>query len=100
MILRDAIDHYVAWRRAHGARFITSARALYQFRKGVPEHVCCDAVTEREVRRFLDGTGPLTRWRAGKYGALAGFYRYAISSPPACQCHAGLCRTTFASSAA
>ena len=79
MILRDAIDHYVAWRRAHGARFITSARALYQFRKGVPEHVCCDAVTEREVRRFLDGTGPLTRWRAGKYGALAGFYRYAIS---------------------
>ena len=47
MILRDAIDHYVAWRRAHGAQFITSARALYQFRKGVPEHVCCDAVTER-----------------------------------------------------
>ena len=36
MILRDAIDHYVAWRRTHGARFITSARALYQFRKGVP----------------------------------------------------------------
>jgi site-specific recombinase XerD len=79
MILRDAIDHYVAWRRAHGARFITSARALYQFCKGVSEHVCCDAVTETEVRRFLDGTGPLTRWRAGKYGALAGFYRYAIS---------------------
>ena len=37
MILRDAIDHYVAWRRAHGARFITTARALYQFRKGVPD---------------------------------------------------------------
>ena len=79
MILRDAIDHYVAWRRAHGARFVTSARALYQFCKGVPDQVSCDAVTETEVRRFLDGTGPLTRWRAGKYGALAGFYRYAIS---------------------
>ncbi|HKJ61121.1 MAG TPA: tyrosine-type recombinase/integrase [Hyphomicrobiales bacterium] len=79
MILRVAIDHYVAWRRAHGARFITSARALYQFCKSVPEQVCCDAVTEEEVRRFLAGTGPLTRWRAGKYGALAGFYRYAIS---------------------
>jgi hypothetical protein len=50
MILRDAIDHYVAWRRAHGARFITSARALYQFCNGVPEHVCCDAVRETEVR--------------------------------------------------
>ena len=79
MILRDAIDHYVAWRRAHGARFITSARALYQFCKSVPEQVCCDAVTEMEVRRFLAGSGPLTRWRANKYGALAGFYRYAIS---------------------
>ena len=53
MILRDAIDHYVAWRRAHGARFITSARALCQFCKSVPEQVCCDAVTEMEVRRFL-----------------------------------------------
>ena len=79
MILRDAIDHYVAWRRAHGARFITSARALYQFCKSVPEQVRCDAVTEMEVRRFLAGSGPLTRWRANKYGALAGFYRYAIS---------------------
>jgi site-specific recombinase XerD len=79
MILRDAIDHYVAWRRAHGARFITTAQTLHQFCKSVPEHACCDMVTERQVRRFLDGTGPLTRWRAGKYGALAGFYRYAIS---------------------
>lgn len=79
MILRDAIDNYVAWRRVHGARFVTTARALYQFCQSVPEHVCCDAVTEKEVRRFLDGTGPLTRWRAGKYGALAGLYRYAVS---------------------
>jgi integrase/recombinase XerD len=79
MILHDAVDHYVEWRRAHGARFITSARALYLFCKSVPEQVCCDMVTEGQVRQFLDGTGPLTRWRAGKYGALAGFYRYAIS---------------------
>lgn len=79
MNLRNAVDHYVAWRRDHGARFITTARTLCQFCQNIPEHVCCDAVTEREVRRFLDGTGPLTRWRAAKYGALAGFYRYAIS---------------------
>jgi site-specific recombinase XerD len=79
MMLRDAVDHYVVWRRNHGARFITSARTLYQFCKDVPEHTCCNAVTENEVRRFLDGAGPLTRSRANKYGALAGFYRYAIS---------------------
>ena len=79
MILRDAIDRYVGWRRAHGARFISSARVLYRFCKRVPDHTCCDAVTEPEVRQFLAGNGPLTRYRANKYGALAGFYRYAIS---------------------
>ena len=36
MILREAIDHYVAWRRTHGARFITTARALCQFCKVSP----------------------------------------------------------------
>ena len=79
MILRDAIDDYVAWRRAHGARFLTSAHVLYRFCKRVPDHLCCDAVTERDVRQFLAGNGPLTRYRANKYSALAGFYRYAIS---------------------
>ena len=33
MILRDAIDDYVAWRRDHGARFLTSAHVLYRFCK-------------------------------------------------------------------
>lgn len=79
MILRDAIDRYVAWRRAHGARFITSASTLYQFCNSLPERVGCDEVAEDDVRRFLAGTGPLTRYRANKYGALAGFYRYAVS---------------------
>jgi hypothetical protein len=50
MILREAIDHYVAWRRSHGARFTTSARALDQFCNSVSGHVCCNAVTEEEVR--------------------------------------------------
>lgn len=79
MNLCKAIDQYVAWRRAHGARFGTSAWTLHQFCKNFPELTCCDAVTVKEVRRFLVGTGPLTRTRANKYGALAGFYRYAIS---------------------
>ncbi len=79
MILRDSIDRYVAWRQAHGARFITSARTLYQFSRGFPDCTCCDAVTEDDIRRFLAGAGPLTRWRSNKYGALAGFYRYAVS---------------------
>ena len=32
-----------------------------------------------QVLDYLAGNGPLTRYRENKYGALAGFYRYAIS---------------------
>ena len=79
MILHDAIDRYVAWRRAHGAKFVTSAGLLDCFRKHVGGNIDCDAVGEAAALSFLAGNGPLTRSRANKYGALASFYRYAIS---------------------
>ena len=46
MILRDAIDAYVAWQQAHGARFITSARLLHSFCQHVGGDIGCDAVEE------------------------------------------------------
>ena len=79
MTLRDAMESYIAWRRSHGARFTTSARILSRFCRGFPGGTGCDGVHESDVRRFLAGTGPLTRTRANRYGALAGFYRFAIS---------------------
>ena len=79
MILREAIDSYVAWRRIHGAKFDTAVGLLNRFCSHVGANVPCDAVTEGHVLGFLAGKGPLTRQRANKHGALAGFYRYAIS---------------------
>ena len=79
MILRDAITDYIAWRQAHGAKFHSSASVLHCFCKHVGGHTGCDAVAEADVLGFLAGNGSLTRYRANKYGALAGFYRYAIS---------------------
>ena len=79
MTLREAVSHYVAWQRSHGARFVTGAAILQRFCKSLPGRTRCDTVTQGAVRRFLDGNGPLTRSRANRYGALAGFYRYAIS---------------------
>ena len=80
MTLRDTIDAYIAWRRSHGARFITSAHMLHSFCQFVGGcGIGCDAVEKADVLRFLVGKGPLTRYRANKYGALAGFWRYAIS---------------------
>ena len=79
MILRDAITDYIAWRQAHGAKFHSSASVLHCFCKHVGGHTGCDAVAVADVLGFLAGNGSLTRYRANKYGALAGFYRYAIS---------------------
>ena len=77
--LRDAIDHYIAWQRSHGVKFVSGVYLLNSFCRGFHQDTECDAVTEAQVRAFLAGNGPLTRSRATRYGALAGFYRYAIS---------------------
>ena len=79
MILQDAIDRYVAWRQAHGAKFGTGARLLHYFSRHVGENIDCGSVADADVLSFLAGNGQLTRYRATKYSALTGFYRYAIS---------------------
>ena len=79
MTLRDAIDQYTAWRQAHGMKFRGSAEVLYLFLKSNDGEIDCDAVTSAQVCTFLTGNRPLSGYRAKKYTALAGFYRYAIS---------------------
>ena len=79
MKIRDAIGQYIAWRQTHGTQFKSGSALLHCFLKGIDREISCDAVTEAQVRSFLGGKGPLTRYRTNKYAALAGFYRYAIS---------------------
>ena len=79
MKLRDAIDQYIHWRQDHGAKFKSPGEILHLFVKSVDSKTTCGAVTNPQVCAFLVGKGPLTRSRANKYAALAGFYRYAIS---------------------
>jgi integrase len=79
MTLREAIDQYVAWRRAHGAIYNNSSNLLNRFLKNIDDPTDCGSVTKAQVLAFLAGAGPLTRDRENKYSTLAGFYRYAIS---------------------
>ena len=79
MTLREAIDRYIEWQRSHGAKFESSAHTLLRFARGIDREIDCAAVTRSQVLAYLVGNGPLTRSRENKYGALAGFYRYAIS---------------------
>jgi site-specific recombinase XerD len=79
MTLREAIEQYVLWRQAHGAKFTAARNLLRQFLRHANGDARCDAVTAAQVLAFLAGKGPLTRHRENKHYALAGFWRYAIS---------------------
>ncbi len=79
MTLREAIERYIAWRRAHGAKFTSGANVLRCFLRYTHGDAACDSVTTTQVLAFLAGKGPLTRYRENKYYALTGFWRHAIS---------------------
>ncbi|WP_029060662.1 tyrosine-type recombinase/integrase [Labrenzia sp. DG1229] len=79
MTLTDAIENYVAWRQAQGAKFTTVRNLLRQFIRHAGGDTECDAVTRAQVLSFLAGRGPVTRHRENKAYALSGFWRYAIS---------------------
>jgi len=79
MILREAIERYVLWRRAHGAKFTTAANLLRRFLDHAGGDAVCDAVTTEQVLAYLTEGGPPTRHSENRYYALAGFWRHAIS---------------------
>jgi site-specific recombinase XerD len=79
MTLREAIEQYVLWRQAHGAKFTTAANLLRHFLEYADGDGTCEAVTTTQVLVFLAGKGSLSRHRENKYYALAGFWRHAIS---------------------
>ncbi len=79
MILREAIDRYVYWRRAHGAKFTTGANLLRRFLDHADGDAACDAVTTAQVLAYLAGESPPTRHCENMYHALAGFWRHAVS---------------------
>jgi site-specific recombinase XerD len=79
MTLGEAIDRYITWKRAGGARFESVARVLRQYARSVGEEVGCGDARRDQVRAFLGGNAPLTAYRGVKRSALAGFYRYALA---------------------
>ncbi|MCV3211282.1 hypothetical protein OHD62_32100 [Mesorhizobium sp. YC-39] len=59
MTLREAIEQYILWRQAHGAKFTTGANLLRHFLKYANGDDTCDAVTTTKILAFLAGKGPL-----------------------------------------
>jgi hypothetical protein len=59
MTLRRAIEQYILWRKAHGAKFATGANLLRQFLGHADGDAESDAVSTAQVLAFLAGAGPL-----------------------------------------
>ena len=71
MILREAIERYVLWRQAHGAKFTSGASLLRGFLDHADGDAACDAVTTGQVLAYLAGEGVSTRHCENRYYALA-----------------------------
>ena len=78
MKLAQAVSDYVGYKQSLGMRFATEARALKSFSRALGD-VDLDRIEPEQVRAFLDGTGPMTRFWSRKLDALRGFYRFALA---------------------
>ncbi len=78
MTLSDVVAQYVAHKRSLGMRFNTEQRALKSFCCYV-HHIPLSKIKPSQVCAFLNGRGPVTLFWHRKYGALHGFYQYAIA---------------------
>lgn len=79
MNLDQAVTAYVAYKQSLGMRFATEARTLKSFSKNVGAAVDVDRIGPQQVRDFLNGNGPVTRFWHRKLDALRGFYRFCLA---------------------
>ena len=79
MTLREAVDQYVAHRRATGVLFDSGAKVLGTFCRSIGPETPCAEIPDASVRAFFDGRGTPTHYWRRKRSALAGFYAYATS---------------------
>ncbi len=79
MTLREAVELYIDWKRAQGARFVSQAYALRRFCRSVGNSVACDGVADDQVAAFLAGAAPASGNRVFLHCTLAAFYGHAIA---------------------
>jgi integrase/recombinase XerD len=79
MKLQLAVEEYIGFRKALGARFSVNEKPLRRFARLMGADRDLSEIQADEIRSFLDGPGPLTSAWHVRHNALAGFYRYALS---------------------
>lgn len=78
MMIAELIAQYIAFRRSLGEKFERDGRLLQTFSRAIGA-LEVSQVQAGQVKKFLDGSGPITRYWHMKHTTLRGFYRYAVS---------------------
>jgi integrase/recombinase XerD len=79
MNLTNLVTHYLAFRRALGMRCARAEYTLRSFCRAIGLQTPITRIRLQAVTAFLAGTGPITRSWHSKYGALKGFFQFAVS---------------------
>lgn len=79
MKLVDATTLYVQLIRAQGCDGSNAAAVLRLFANTLGSERELDSIEPEEVRAFLDGNRPLTRYWHRKHSGLLGFFRFALA---------------------
>lgn len=79
MNISDLVTHYVAFRQTLGERCKTNENILRSFSRAIGPRTSLKRIRAKDVAVFLAGTGPITRAWHGRYFALKGFFRFAVS---------------------
>jgi len=80
MKLTQLITQYVTFRKSLGQDFASNEWLLLRtFSRFTGESADIRSVKARKVAAFLAGRGPITRYWHIKYGALRGFFSYAVT---------------------
>ncbi len=72
------VKEYVAFKQALGFHFLTNDSMLQAFTRSVGAETDAAEISDQQISKYLQGTGPLTRTWHVKHNALVGLYRYAI----------------------
>jgi site-specific recombinase XerD len=78
MKLYKLINQYVTYRRSLGEKFQTNDLMLRAFCRAVGKHSTIKNVSSRQVKAFIQGSGPVTSAWHIRFNAVKGFYTYAV----------------------
>lgn len=79
MRLTAAIDRYISHRQAMGESATSTGRRLRHFARRIGRMRALDSISLSEVRTYLDGVRPWTRYWHNKHSALRGFFRFCVA---------------------